>query len=89
MTRIVWATLVVLVWAGCADADDAEPPPPPITYQESPQPGAVKAARLAQTEGELPIVADFDDESEREINADNFRRELDRLEAEITADSAN
>lgn len=86
MIRIV-TTLSVIVLLACSDSSDAEPPPPPITYQESPQPGAVKAARLAQTVADVPIAEDFDADSEREINADNFRAELDRLEAEINADN--
>jgi hypothetical protein len=39
------------------------------------------------TAAEVPVPEDFDDDSEAQINADNFRLELDRLEAEIAADN--
>lgn len=70
----------------CSSAKEPDPPPP-ITYQEAPKPALPTSSERPPTAAELPIAEDFDDESAEQINADNFRTELDRLEAEINADS--
>lgn len=82
-----WIPWIALVAFACSNSNDEEPPPPPITYQQAPQPGAIKAAPRAPTAAELPVAQDFDEAAENEINAENFRSELDRLEVEIDADS--
>ena len=83
---IAWIAITLLA---CSGPKDAEPAALPITYQESPKPGAAKLAGHAPTAAELPVTEDFDEASEREITAENFRAELDRLEAEITGDTAD
>jgi hypothetical protein len=83
---IAWIAITLLA---CSGSEDAEPTAPPITYQESPKPGAAKLTGHAPTATELPVTEDFDEASEREITAENFRAELDRLEAEITGDTAD
>jgi len=96
-TALVPRCVLVLLCCGvlacgvlaCAGSKDSDPPPPPITYQQSPQPDAVKAAVREPTAAELPITEDFDEASEQEINADNFRAELDRVEVEINADNGD
>lgn len=71
----------------CSSEKEPEPPAPPITYQEAPKPALPTNSERPPTASELPIAEDFDDESAEQINADNFPAELDRLEAEINADS--
>lgn len=77
----------VMFALACSSSKDAEPPAPPITYQEAPSVEPVKAQELAPTAADVPVAEDFDEESETQINTDNFRGELERLEAEINADS--
>lgn len=79
--------LTCLLAFACSSAKEPEPPPPPITYQEAPKPALPTSTERPPTAAELPIAEDFDDESEAQINADNFRSELDRLETEINADT--
>jgi len=79
--------LACLLCFACSSAKESEPPAPPITYQEAPKPALPTSSERPPTASELPIAEDFDDESEAQINADNFRTELDRLEGEINADS--
>lgn len=88
MTRVHAWIVAALCVVGCGPCSetDKEPPAPPITYQTTPSTEAPVPDR-PPTPAEVPVVEDFDDESETQINADNFREELDRLEAEISADN--
>lgn len=87
MTGVRWISLMAVVaLSACSGSKEAEPAAPPITYQEMPAPPS-QAAKHEPTAVEVPVAEDFDEASEAEINADNFKQELDRLEAEINADN--
>ncbi len=84
MRRTSWIIVLAVRLLAACSSKDKEPPPPPITYQPVPTPEA--APDRPVTAAEVPVVEDFDEDSEVQINADNFRTELDRIEAEISAD---
>lgn len=79
-----WVVGLSLLGAGCGP-DQLAPPMPPITYQAVTKPLAAELPPVA-TEQDVPVPEDFDEASEQEITGQNFRAELDRIEAEINAD---
>ena len=78
---------VLALGFACSSKKQPDPPAPPITYQEAPKPKLTVSDERPPTPSELPIAEDFDEESEAQITPDNFRAELDQLEAEINADT--
>ena len=86
MTRVWLLVVSVGMLVACSKDKEAAPPAPAITYQEAPKVGERAQAEAAAAEVAVP--EDFDDESEAQISVENFRAELDRLEAEIAADKA-
>lgn len=83
-TSRVWMPFAMFaVLAACSS--EAAPPAPPITYQAAPTP-AREEVEEEPTVSNVPVTEDFQDEAEAEINAETFRSELDRLEADIKND---
>lgn len=77
MTR--WTTLALIAVALGAVACEEQKPAAPA--------GGDKAATPVQLKDEdLPTVADFDDESAKDISATNYKSEVDALEKEISAE---
>lgn len=85
--RRIWCIVALSLISACADKPPAPEPvappaPPPVVAPP------VEVTEVAPTPDELPIEQDFEDEAAAQITPDNFRAELDRLEAEIANDSA-
>lgn len=77
MTR--WTTLALVAVALFAVACEEQKPADPAAGD--------KGAAAAQLKDEdLPTVADFDDESAKDISATNYKAEVDALEKEISAE---
>ncbi|HMY15981.1 MAG TPA: hypothetical protein PKA58_06610 [Polyangium sp.] len=78
MTR--WTTLALVAVALFAVACEEQKPAAPTTGEKA-------AATPVQLKDEdLPTVADFDDESAKDISATNYKAEVDALEKEISAE---
>lgn len=78
MTR--WTTLALVAVALFAVACEEQKPAASTT-------GANAAATPAQIkDDDLPTVADFDDESAKDISTTNYKAEVDALEKEISAE---
>ncbi len=76
MTR--WTTLALVAVALFAVACEEQKPAAPATGD--------KAAAVQLKDEDLPTVADFDDESAKDISATNYKAEVDALEKEISAE---
>jgi hypothetical protein len=74
--------LLVTLWA-CGKKE--APPPAPAPAQTAP---AEEPVAAEPTQEDLPVTADFEEEAQQAIRADNYQAELDALEKEISADDA-
>lgn len=74
-----WTTLVLLALACGAVACEDQKPAAQAT-------GGQPAAAAAIKDEDIPTVADFDDESAKDISATNYKNEVDALEKEISAE---
>jgi len=73
-----WLTLGLLAASLCVVACEE---------QKAGEPAGGQAAAPAQIKDEdIPTAADFDDEAEKKITADNYKAEVDALEKEISAE---
>lgn len=77
MTR--WTTLALVAVALFAVACEEQKPAAPATGENAAAPAQLK-------DEDLPTVADFDDESAKNISATNYKAEVDALEKEISAE---
>ncbi len=80
MKRAIVTLFVGLALAACESQGTApkEAPPP------EPKPMEKKAEPAEAAEGpQVPVSADFEEQAEAQITADNYNAELDKLAAEI------
>lgn len=75
---IRWTTLALVAVALFAVACEDQKPAAPATGE--------KAAAAPLKDEDLPTVADFDDESAKDISTTNYKAEVDALEKEISAE---
>jgi hypothetical protein len=74
--------------AACDRKDEpGATPSTPATATPAPgdQSGATTPATAQVDQGEIPTEADFEEEAEQKITAENLKEELDKLEKEIEA----
>lgn len=67
----ILALLAAPLLSGCED-------PPPAGSTGAPPTGAL-------SDGDLPVPADYEDEADTTIGAENYKAEIDKLEKEIEA----
>jgi hypothetical protein len=76
-----WMTLVLLAASICVVACEEQKPADPGVSGEK---AAVVAVPIKDED--VATAADFDDEAEKAITADNYKAEVDTLEKEISAE---
>lgn len=93
MTFVHRAGLVVLLagaWIGCAEEPPPAPAPEPVAAPTPTPPTPMLPPRPAEPEEptaqSLPIADDFEEEAATQITTTTYVAELDKLEAEISAD---
>lgn len=84
MIRTLWIGAIALLLIGCDQKSEA-----PAGASAPSKSGAASApaspeGAAAVKDDEIPTEADFEDEAEKEITADNLDAELDKLDKEIT-----
>lgn len=74
---------------GCSQEESKQPAPKPETAaptQTEPADTSPTGDEVAIADSELPVAADFEEDADREINADNYAGILDELEGEIASE---
>jgi DNA primase len=95
LTRLATAVaLATVLWlpAGCSKSNEEQSQQPPAsekapganTAAPTPSQPATPAAEIADED--LPIETDFEERAEAEITQDNYKAELEALEAELAAE---
>ena len=71
-----------------SDTDDKGRPAPSSQQNQNDQPPTRTTAAAADIPDEaVPVETDFEEAAEKEISADDYRQELDKLEKEIAGGS--
>lgn len=77
--RTMFLAVVLAVAGSCAKESTDQPATTDPQTTPTPAPAEIP-------DQELPVATDFEDESEKQISAENYKGELDTLEQEIAAE---
>jgi len=83
---VIVSLLAALALVGCDKKEEAPAAPPakPEKTAEAPKPAATPAAAApVEADDDLPTIADFEEDAEKEIHKDSVDSEVDKLAKEI------